>query len=219
MIPNPDLTLDEMRLLLAPSIADAAVFDGWSAAAVRTAAEQHGIDPAVAALAFADGPMAIIAAWIATIDAEMEQAFAGDILSNLPIRERIRRLVTFRLDKLIGREEALTRALSIMAMPQNAAKALRLGWASADAMWYLAGDKATDYNHYTKRTILAGIYAATLAVFAHDKSDGKADTHAFLGRRIDGVMRFEKAKAQLLRPRDEHFSMTRLIGRLRYPAT
>ncbi len=218
MADNSDLTLDEMRLVLAPAIADAAVFDGWSTSAVTTAAQEHGIDPAVAALAFADGPIAIIAAWVASIDAAMEQAFAGDALSNQPIRERIHRLVTFRLDMLTGREEALTRALSIMAMPQNTSRTLRLGWASADAMWYLAGDKATDYNHYTKRTILAGIYAATLAVFAHDKSEGKAETQAFLGHRIDGVMRFEKAKARLLRPSDEHFSMTRLLGRLRYPA-
>ena len=162
--------------------------------------------------------MAIITAWIQSINAAMEQEFAGKVLANLPIRERIRRLVSFRLDMLAGREEALTRALSIMAMPHNAARTLRLGWASADAMWYLAGDTATDYNHYTKRTILAGIYAATLAVFANDTSEGKADTRAFLGRRIDGVMRFEKAKAQLLRPSVERFSMTRLIGRLRYLA-
>ena len=219
MAGNADLTLDEMRLLLAPAIADAAVFDGWSAGAVKAAAQQHHIDPAVAALAFSGGPMAQITAWVASIDAAMEQEFSGNKLSNQPIRERIRRLVSFRLEMLATREEALTRALSIMAMPQNAARALRLGWASADAMWYLAGDTATDYNHYTKRTILAGIYAATLAVFAHDKSEGKAETHAFLDRRIEGVMRFEKAKAQLLRPSAERFSMTRLIGRLRYPVT
>ena len=219
MTDNADLTLDEIRLLLAPAVADAAAFDGWSAAAVEAAAQQHHIDPAIAALAFSGGPMAQITAWVASIDAAMQQEFAGNKLANQPIRERIRRLVTFRLDLLTGREEALTRALSIMAMPQNAAGALRLGWASADAMWYLAGDTSTDYNHYTKRTILAGIYAATLAVFAHDQSESKAETHAFLGRRIEGVMRFEKAKARLLRPSAERFSMTRLIGRLRYPAT
>lgn len=218
MAVNSDLTLDEIRLLLAPGIANAAVFDGWSSTAVEAAAQEHGIDPAIAALAFSGGPMAIIAAWIASIDAAMEREFAGNVLSNQPIRERIRRLVSFRLDMLAGHEEALTRALSIMAMPQNAAKALRLGWASADAMWYLAGDRSADYNHYTKRTILAGIYAATLAVYAHDKSEGKTETQAFLTRRIEGVMRFEKAKAQLLRPSDEHFSLTRLLGRLRYPA-
>jgi len=85
-------------------------------------------------------------------------------------------------------------------------------------MWRLAGDRATDYNHYTKRAILAGIYAATLQVFAHDTSEDKADTRAFLDRRIEGIMRFEKAKAQLLRTPEERFSMTRLLGRLRYPA-
>jgi ubiquinone biosynthesis protein COQ9 len=85
-------------------------------------------------------------------------------------------------------------------------------------MWRLAGDTATDFNYYSKRALLAGIYAATLAVFVDDKSEGKADTLAFLDRRIDGVMRFEKAKAQILRPRDERFSMARFLGRLRYPA-
>ena len=213
-----DLTLEETRLLLAEAIADAAVFDGWSAAAVTAAAQQHGVDRAIAALAFSDGAMAMIAAWIAKVDAAMATAFAGNVLAKDPIRERIRRLVTFRLEALAGREEALRRALAIMAMPQNAASAIRLGWASADAMWHLAGDTATDFNHYTKRAILAGLYAATLAVFANDESEDKADTRAFLDRRIAGVMRFEKAKAQLLRPNDQRFSMARFLGRLRYPA-
>ena len=213
-----DLTLDELRQLLAPAIAEAAVFDGWSAAAVSAAAAAHGADPKVAALAFSGGAMAMIAAWIGSVDAAMDHEFAGATLAALPIRERIRRLVMFRLDALTGREEALRRALSVMAMPQNARQALQLGWASADAMWHLAGDTATDYNHYTKRTLLAGIYAATLAVFAQDESAGKAETRAFLDRRIAGVMRFEKAKAQLLRSDDQRFSMARLLGRLRYPA-
>ena len=82
-----------------------------------------------------------------------------------------------------------------MAMPQNAARALQIGWRSADIMWRLAGDTATDYNHYTKRTILAGIYSATLAYFVNDDSEGKEKSYAFLDRRIDGVMRFEQAKA------------------------
>jgi ubiquinone biosynthesis protein COQ9 len=213
-----DLTLDEMRLALAPAIANAAVFDGWSKAAVASAAAAQGIKPEVAALAFPGGAMDMIAAWIETVDAAMEAAFAGGALHNQPIRQRISRLVRFRLEALEGREEATKRALAVMAMPQNAARALQLGWSSADKMWRLAGDTATDYNHYTKRAILGGIYAATLAVFVNDESEGKADTLAFLDRRIEGIMKFEKAKAQILRPDAERFSVTRLLGRLRYPA-
>jgi ubiquinone biosynthesis protein COQ9 len=212
-----ELTLDEVRAKLAPLIADAAAFDGWSEAALDYAAQRGGIAPALAQLAFKGGAMEMIAAWAASIDAALAAALPPEKLAAMKVRERIRALVQFRLDRMAGQEEALRRAQAVMAMPQNAAKALKLGWRSADAMWRLAGDTATDYNHYTKRAILAGVYAATLAAFVGDESEGKADTRAFLDRRIDGVMRFEKAKARLLRER-EGFSVTRFLGRLRYPA-
>ncbi len=213
-----DHSLDALRLRLAPAIAESAVFDGWTDAAVAAAAEVEGVDSAVAQFAFSGGAMAMITAWIARIDADMAEALPQVQLSNLPIRERIRRLVQFRLDALIGKEEALRRALTIMAMPQNLAASTRLGWSSADKMWRLAGDIATDYNHYTKRLTLGAIYTATLSVFANDTSADHADARAFLDRRIDGVMKFEKAKAQWTKPREDTFSFTRLLGRLRYPA-
>ena len=217
MTGTADLTLDELRLYLAPAIADAAIFDGWSEAAVENAALAKQVDPAVARLAFPAGAMDMVCAWIETVDRVMDDAFTVEALAAMKVRERIRTLVQFRLDAIAGREEALKRALAIMAMPQNLARSLKAGWNSADAMWRLAGDTAADYNHYTKRAILAGIYGATLAVFADDAGDDKAETRAFLDRRIDGVMKFEKAKAQLLQPRDG-FSVMRFLGRLRYPA-
>lgn len=214
---SEDLTLDEIRVRLAPHVADAATFDGWSDAAVEAAAGAMQIDLAVARLAFPGGAMDMIAAWVEHTDAEMVRAFPPERIAGLKVRERIRQLVWFRISAAIGREEAMRRALAIQSMPQNAPAALRQGWHSADLMWRLAGDDAADYNHYTKRAILAGIYGATLAVFVSDESEGKAETRAFLERRIDGVMKFEKAKANLLRDR-EGFSITRFLGRLRYPA-
>lgn len=213
-----DMTLDELRLALAPAIADAAVFDGWGDEALVMATKQSGADIDVARLAFPGGAMDMIGAWITTIDRAMEQALPPRTLAQMKIRERIRSLVQFRLDAVTGREEALRRSLAIMAMPQNARAALRTGWHSADVMWRLAGDTATDYNHYTKRAILASLYAATLAVFVDDESEGKAETRAFLDRRIEGVMTFEKVKAKWLNPEREHFSLSRFLGRLRYPA-
>ncbi|TMM45349.1 COQ9 family protein [Qipengyuania marisflavi] len=218
-----DLTLDELRLALAPAIADAAVFDGWSDAALEMAAQQAGADPDVARLAFhakrgSNRAMDMIRAWIETIDMAMAVALPPEKLAAMKIRERIRTLVQFRLDAVAGQEEALRRALAVMAMPQNVPASLKAGWHSADVMWRLAGDTATDYNHYTKRTILASLYGSTLAVFVDDDSEGKAETRAFLERRIDGVMTFEKVKAKWLNPDRENFSVTRFLGRLRYPA-
>ena len=213
-----DLTLDELRLAMAGDVASAAIFDGWSDAALEHAAQMADVDPDVARLAYSGGAMDMIAAWIASIDLAMVEALPPEKLAEMKIRERIRALVAFRLEATTGSEEALRRALAVMAMPQNVPQALKLGWKSADIMWRLAGDTATDYNHYTKRTILAGIYAAVLPVFVDDESEGKADSYAFLDRRIDGVMKFEKAKAKWLGRERETFSVSRFLGRLRYPA-
>jgi len=212
-----EITLDDIRARLAPHIAAAAAFDGWTDAALDIAARDAGIDAAVARFAFPDGAMQMIAAWVGTVDRRMVEAFPPERIGALKVREKIRALVQFRLDCAGEVEEAVRRALAIQAMPQNVPAALRQGWNSADLMWRLAGDTAADYNHYTKRMTLAGIYGATLAVFVGDESEGKADTRAFLDRRIDGVMKFETAKARLLQDR-EGFSMTRFLGRLRYPA-
>ncbi|GGD66056.1 COQ9 family protein [Erythrobacter arachoides] len=216
-----DMTLDEMRLALAPEIALAAMFDGWSDAALEAAAHIAGIDADVARLAFPGGAMDQIDAWVASVDTAMMAEFADGRLATMPIRERIRSLVWFRLEAIAGLEESLSRAMAIQTMPQNVAAAFRQGWSSADRMWRLAGDTATDYNHYTKRAILAGIYGATLAVWKDDTSEDKAQTRAFLDRRIEGVMKFEKAKARFLGGPGgsgrEHFDVARFLGRLRYP--
>ena len=187
------------------------------------AADQMGADVDVARLAFKGkgggvSAMDMVSAWIETVDVAMAAALPPEKLAQMKIRERIRSLVQFRLDAVAGQEEALRRGLAIMSMPQNAARAVKLGWNSADVMWRLAGDTATDYNHYTKRAILASIYGATLAVFVDDQSEGKEDTRTFLDRRIEGVMTFEKVKAKWLGSERESFSVTRFLGRLRYPA-
>lgn len=214
----PDETLDALARRLASLVAANAAFDGWGNAARDMAADQAGVDRDVAALAFEGGALAMIEAWFAGIDAAMLARFTPDELAAMKVRARITALVEARLALLAPHREALRRAQSILAMPQNAARAARLGWRAADAMWRAAGDAATDYNHYTKRATLGAVYAATLLAFVNDESEDFAQTRAFLARRIDGIMRFEQAKARLAAPRGVGFSMTRFLGRLRYPA-
>ncbi|MDQ2764622.1 MAG: COQ9 family protein [Pseudomonadota bacterium] len=213
-----DPTLDEIRAAMAPAVASNAAFDGWGDAARDAAADALGLDRDVAMLAFPGGAVEMIAAWFAQIDAAMLAALPPERLARMKIREKIAALVEARLDAMGPDREALRRALAMLAMPQNLARAAKLGWHAADVMWRAAGDTATDYNHYTKRTILAGVYAATVTVFLDDESEGFADTRAFLSRRIDGIMRFEKAKAGFLARGGHRPSLSRFVGRLRYPA-
>ena len=206
-----DLTLAELRPVLVAAMPQHVAFDGWGRAARDRAAIDAGIDPDLAALALPDA-RTMVDAYTALADARLVTAL-GD-MSGLKIRERIRRAVITRFEQAAGEREAVRRAVSVFAM--HPALGARTLWRTADCMWRAAGDTATDYNHYTKRAILGAVYSATLLVWLDDDSDGFVATHAFLDRRIDGIMRFEKTKARLM---GIHLpSPARFLGRLRYPA-
>jgi ubiquinone biosynthesis protein COQ9 len=88
-------------------------------------------------------------------------------------------------------------------LPPHAATGAKLLYRSVDRMWRAVGDTSTDFNFYTKRAILAGVYSATLLRWFTDDSRDESATEEFLAHRIDGVMRFEKLKAQV-RERAKH---------------
>jgi ubiquinone biosynthesis protein COQ9 len=216
-VPPLDMTLDELREELAPLLGSHAAFDGWSERAVAMAAAELGVPAEGARIAFPDGPVQMIDAWFDWVDRHMLAAFPPERIEGMKVRERIGALLTHRFETLLPYKEALRRALAMLAMPQNTLAAGRLAWRSADRIWRVAGDSATDYNHYTKRAILIGVYGSTTLIFLDDESEGFAATRAFLDRRIGDVMRFEKAKARFTGRSDLRPSLSRFLGRLRYP--
>jgi ubiquinone biosynthesis protein COQ9 len=211
--PSP---LELLRRRLALSVGENAVFDGWTPQAVDSAAAQLGVDPVQARLAMPKGQAGMIDLYIQEVDRALEAYFTPERLSGLKIREKIRGLVWRRLEVMGPAREAVRRALAVLAMPQNLPLALKISWRTADQMWRIAGDTSTDFNHYTKRMTLGVVYGSTLLVWLDDQSEGWADTAAFLDRRIDDVMRFEKFKAEW-RGSSDHLSLSRFLGRLRYP--
>jgi len=213
-----DPTLDEVRAHLAPLLPANAAFDGWTPEAVTLAAEQAGVDPDVARLAFKDGAVQMIDAWFRSVDHVMAARLPVEQLAAMKIRERITELVWARIEIVAPDREALRRALAILALPQNVAAAARMGWRAVDLMWRLAGDKAADFNHYTKRATLGGVYGSTVLALLDDDGADLSATRAFLERRIDNVMQFERLKADWKARGEYRPSLSRFIGRLRYPA-
>ena len=212
--PSP---LEQLRRRLALAVGENAVFDGWTKAAVDSAAEQLGIDPVQARLAMPKGQPGLIDCYIQEVDRGLEAYFTPKRLKGMKIREKIRALIWRRLEIMGPAREAVRRALAILAMPPNVPLALRISWRTADLMWRIAGDTSTDFNHYTKRITLGAVYASTLIAWLDDDSESWADTAAFLDRRIDDVMKFEKFKAEWRGSSDQRLSLSRFLGRLRYP--
>jgi len=212
--PSP---LEQLRRRLALAVGENAVFDGWTRQAVDSAAGQLGIDAVQARLAMPKGQAGMIDLYIQEVDRALEAWATPKRVAPMKIREKIRSLIWHRLEIMGPAREAVRRALAILAMPQNAPQALRIGWRTADCMWRIAGDTSTDFNHYTKRMTLGAIYGATLLVWLDDQSEGWSETAAFLDRRIDDVMKFEKWKAEWRGSSDRRLNLSRFLGRLRYP--
>ena len=213
--PSP---FEQIRRRLALAVGENAVFDGWGRKAVEAAAGQLGIEPAQARAALPKTSAGLIDLYFQGVDRELEAWFTPERLAPLKIRSKIRSLVWRRLEIMAPAREAVRGALAILAMPQNLPAAARLSWHTADPIWRLAGDTATDFNHYTKRATLAAVYGSTLLAWLGDESAGDADTAAFLDRRIDAVMRVEGFKARWRQGSERRPSVTRFLGRLRYPA-
>jgi len=212
--PSP---LEQLRRRLALAVGENAVFDGWTRTAVDSAAGQLGIDPVQARLAMPKTQAGLIDLYLQEVDRGLAAWFTPERLEPLKIREKIRSLVWRRLEIMGPAREAVRRALAILAMPQNVPLALKASWRTADLMWRIAGDTSTDFNHYTKRMTLGAVYASTLLAWLDDQSEGWSDSAAFLDRRIDDVMKFEKWKAQWRGSSDHRISPSRFFGRLRYP--
>ncbi|MBT8476610.1 MAG: COQ9 family protein [Rhodobacteraceae bacterium] len=192
-MPNP--TEDVKKQLLEAALPHVA-FDGWSDKTFRMAVADSGIDPAVADTVCPRGAIDLAVAFHEAGDAQMLKLLKKVDLSQMRFRDKVTTAVQLRLDA-ISDKEAARRGATLFALPQHGAIGASLIWGTADAIWDALGDPSEDFNWYTKRATLSGVYAATVLYWLGDDSEGHAATREFLDRRIEDVMRIEKVKGQV----------------------
>ncbi len=195
---GPDELLETQRAILASTVPHIA-FDGWSATALSRGARDAGHDDTTAARAFPGGARDLLSFHLAEADRRLLATLAESDLAAMRIRDRIAFAVRLRLQQHMDEREAVRRGLLYLAQPQHAALALRALYRTVDAIWYAAGDNSTDFNFYTKRGLLAGVYSSTLLYWLSDTSAESAATWAFLDRRIADVMKVPKITGRLRR--------------------
>lgn len=181
--------LDELRRELMWATLNHAAFDGWTWAAIRAGADDLGVDRLEAESAFPDGPAEVIELFSHEADIAMIAGAERHDLAHMRVRDRVALAVRIRLEQNEAHQEALRRALSFLAMPRHAGLSLKLLYRTVDAVWAVAGDASSDYNFYTKRVLLAGVYSSTLLYWLEDRSPEHERTWAFLDRRIDETVK------------------------------
>ena len=182
----------KLMLTALPNVA----FDGWSNSTFVAACREADISERKARLFCPRGALDLAIAFHKWGDDQFETAFTKKKISELKVREKIRKAVELRI-KLASDKEAVRRGVVLFALPIYAFEGSRLIWDTSDLIWELIGDNSEDYNWYSKRAILSAVYASTVLYWLGDNSEGSEETWHFLDRRIEDVMKFETAKVQL----------------------
>ena len=164
-------------------------FDGWSGQALIAGARDLGLSAAEAHNLFPGGARELLEVFSAEMDRRMLESMERQPLDEMRVRDKVALGVRSRLELLQPYREEVQRGLSFLALPTNAFLGTRLVWRTCDAIWYAAGDTATDYNYYSKRSLLAGVYSSTLLYWLSDRSENHAATWDFLERRLTNVLK------------------------------
>ena len=193
--PGPDL-LDEQRLAILNVALKTAGVDGWSGQLLDKATKTAQVEDHDLHLAFPDGIGALLNYFCLKGDDSARALLSDDAMADKRIREKIAFGVRTRLDVDLPYKSAVRTAVAAFARPVFMSLGASVLYRTADMLWLAAGDDAQDYNRYTKRLILSGVYSSTLMVWLSDTSQDRAKTWGFLDNRIEDVMRFEKTKAR-----------------------
>ncbi len=193
MINTPiDPAKDKLIDAILPHVA----FDGWAPTAFNAAVAEVGIDPAHAKTLCPRGAADLAVAYHQRGDAAMVAALKDADLSDMRFRDKVAHAIRLRI-RAVDDKEAVRRGTALFALPHMAADGAKLIWGTADAIWTALGDTSRDVNWYTKRVTLSGVYASVVLYWLGDDSLDAQATDAFIDRRIDDVMQFEKIKAQV----------------------
>jgi len=188
-------------------------FDGFTDKVLLQAGDEASADQAALSRLFPKGPLSLVEAFSESSDTEMEQRLAKSKLRTMKVREKIALAVRTRIAVIRPQKEAARRAAAFLTLPPHAPTGARLVYRTVDSIWHAIGDTSTDFNFYTKRAILAGVYSTTLMRWFNDDSEDESVTDEFLAARIENVMQFEKFKAQAKERLSKLPSLSEILNR------
>lgn len=207
---------DAKRRKLLAAILAQVPFDGWSEQAFTHGAKEAGVKQGEAELLFSQGIRDVIEFFGATADEAMQKRIVDEPgFTRLKVREKIAFAVRTRLEFLTSQREAVRKMLFWYAMPLNLPLGMRRLYRTTDLIWRAAGDTSTDFNFYTKRTLLAAVIKTTMLFWLDDESPGCRASWEFLDRRIGEVLKVGKTISLMkeLKP-EEMVNMVKKVMRV-----
>ena len=209
--------LDDVKQRVLAAALPLVPFEGWCDRMLREAGHATGADDAEIRAAFPRGLIDLVVYYADEADRRMAEAMAEVDLASLRVRERVTLGVRCRIEAVADSKEASRRAAAVFALPQHTIDGAQSVYRTVDAIWRAVGDTSADFNFYTKRALLAGVFTSTMLHWFADTSEGAAETWTFLDKRIENVMQIEKFKATAAKFVEGLPNPLSILGSFRHP--
>ena len=143
---------------------------GWNDLLFQRIKEHKKINVQELEVLFPNGYKEMIRFFFDNLNQELKYKFINDDFSRIPVHKRIRKILITKLNIIKKDRIFFKRTFNYLLIPGNYRLLSRLLYNSVNNIWYVAQDNSTDFNFYTKRMILSGIYISVVLHFLNNNN-------------------------------------------------
>jgi len=141
------------------------VKNGWNENSLKVISEKTNFSLDELNVLFPDGYKDLLIFSLDEINLQLENYFKKYNLIRLPLHKRIRKILITKINLLNKNKNFYKKIFFFLILPHNSRLLSKQLYKSVDLIWFIAGDHSTDFNYYTKRIILLGIYSRVILNF------------------------------------------------------
>ena len=145
-------------------------------------------------LLFPEGNIDLIKFALEQLNNDLEEYCKKIDLIRLPIHKRIRKVLLLKI-YLMNKEKNFYKSIFLnLLIPKKSFSLPRQLYKSVDQIWFIAGDSSVDFNFYTKRLILSGIYSRIIFFFFNN--DNQEQLENILDENLKRVSKIPEIKSK-----------------------
>jgi len=158
---------------------------------------------------FPEGEYQIIDGFEQWQDRKMLELLAQDVLK-LKTREKIAKALEARIISIVEKPVIL-KENALFLLPCNFLLGTKCHIRTCDLIWRYAGDKSDDFNYYTKRGLLLGVYVSARLFYIADDSKEFIKTKEFIATSLESIINIAKIKSKIKLPSIKDIPILRVM--------
>ena len=163
-------SLDKKRLELINLAKKTVSKYGWNDSLFEKISFNNRINPEELFILFPDGYKQMLKLSLDYLNYELENICNQYDFKRIPVHKRIKKIIIIKINLMKKNKDFYRRTFYFLLLPINYKLLTAYLYKSVDLMWYLSGDNSTDFNFYTKRMILSGVYSSVILHFISNDS-------------------------------------------------